>query len=474
MKQARQIMRMGMAAVVAGLVLGLIVFLLIPVAFPGPAPDSTPAPPAPEVLAAAEATALPPLDPEAPTPDTAALKSTLDTALTAGAAGATVTGAVIDVATGRELYSRSEDEPGIPASSLKVLTAIASTHELGEDHRFTTKTLLTGTDTVVLVGGGDVLLGTGKNSGAVSGRASLDTLAQDTAKALEKAQTAGTVGNKLRIELDESLFSGPALNPAWDSSLVTTHNISPISPLAMYGARATAAPKAARVADPGLYAAAAFSRALDAALADSGSKLTLSGEPTRTEGAAEGTELASIDSATLGEQVRFMLEDSDNYVAETLGRLVAVARQEPGDHAHGAAAVATVVEGLGIDTSQMALVDTSGLAHSNRVSPLTLASALGYAATSEHASLRNLGYWLPVAGATGTMSNRLGAQSTRGIVRAKTGSLLEVSSLSGLTVSRDGRALAFSFFVHTTDGAIAPHKHVLDTAAAALTGCGCR
>lgn len=474
MKQARQIMRMGMAAVVAGLVLGLIVFLLIPVAFPGPAPDSTPAPPAPEVLAAAEATALPPLDPEAPTPDTAALKSTLDTALTAGAAGATVTGAVIDVATGRELYSRSGDEPGIPASSLKVLTAIAATHELGEDHRFTTQTRLTGTDTVVLVGGGDVLLGTGKNSGAVSGRASLDILAQDTAKALEKAQPAGTVGSKLRIELDESLFSGPALNPAWDSSLVTTHNISPISPLAMYGARATAAPKAARVADPGLYAAAAFSRALDAALADSGSKLTISGEPTRTEGAAEGTELASIDSATLGEQVRFMLEDSDNYVAETLGRLVAVARQEPGDHAHGAAAVGTVLEDLGIDTSQMVLVDTSGLAHSNRVSPLTLASALGYAATSEHASLRNLGYWLPVAGATGTMSNRLGAQSTRGIVRAKTGSLLEVSSLSGLTVSRDGRALAFSFFVHTTDGAIAPHKHVLDTAAAALTGCGCR
>ncbi|EMR00011.1 D-alanyl-D-alanine carboxypeptidase/D-alanyl-D-alanine endopeptidase [Paeniglutamicibacter gangotriensis] len=474
MKQARQIMRMGMAAVVAGLVLGLVVFLLIPVAFPGPAPDSTPASPAPEVLAAAEATALPPLDPEAPTPDTAALKSALDTALTAGAAGATVTGAVIDVATGRELYSRSGDEPGIPASSLKVLTAIAATHELGEEHRFTTKTLLTGTDTVVLVGGGDVLLGTGKDSGAVSGRASLDTLAQDTAKALEEAQTAGTVGNKLRIELDESLFSGPALNPAWDSSLVTTHNISPISPLAMYGARATADPKAERVADPGLYAAAAFSRALGAALADSGSKLTLSGEPTRTQGAAEGTELASIDSATLGEQVRFMLEDSDNYVAESLGRLVAVARQEPGDHAHGAAAVGTVVEGLGIDTSKMALVDTSGLAHSNRVSPLTLASALGYAATSEHASLCNLGYRLPVAGATGTMSNRLGAQSTRGIVRAKTGSLLEVSSLSGLTVSRDGRALAFSFFVHTTDGAIAPHKHVLDAAAAALTGCGCR
>ena len=70
--------------------------------------------------------------------------------------------------------------------------------------------------------------------------------------------------------------------------------------------------------------------------------------------------------------------------------------------------------GLGIDTTGMHLVDTSGLADTNRVAPLALARALEYAATSEHAALRNLSYRLPVAGATGTLSARLGAGNPRG------------------------------------------------------------
>lgn len=473
MKQASQVRRLFITAMVAGLLLGLLAFFLIPVAVPGPDAEAAGAP-APSVLAAAAPTALPPLDASAPAPDPGVLKSTLDAALSAGADGALVSAAVVDVASGAELYSRSGAEPGSPASSLKVLTAIAALEDIGEDRRFTTATVLKDPGTVVLVGGGDVLLGAGSNSASVSGRAGLGTLAQRTAAALEKARDAGQVGAAVSIELDDSLFAGPALNPAWDASLVSTHNISPVSPLAMYGARANAEPKAARVADPGMHAAAAFATALRAELETSGDRIAVAAEVLRAAPGGEGAELAAIDSATLGEQVTFMLEVSDNYVAEALGRLVALAQDQPGDYSHGAAAVAQAVAGLGIDTAGMQLVDTSGLADTNRVAPLVLARALEHAATSSNAALRNLSYRLPVAGATGTLSARLGAAQTRGIVRAKTGSLMETSSLSGLTVTRDGRLLAFSFFVHTNDRRIAPHKQLLDAATAALTKCGCR
>lgn len=474
MKQALQFLRLGIAVLVVGLVLGLVAFFLVPVAFPGAAAEPAPAPREPALLAAADPTALPHLDPAAPAPNPAALKSVLDAALSSGGNGATVTASVIDVAGGEELYSRSGGQPGIPASSLKVLTAIAATQDIGENHRFTTKTMLKDPNTVVLVGGGDVLLGTGGDSASVSGRAGLGTLAQRTATALRKARAAGQVGESVRIELDESLFAGAALNPDWDASLVTTHNISPISPIAMYGARATRDAKSARVADPGMHAATVFAKELRTAVAAAGGGIQVAAEAVRTEPGTPGTELASVASATVGEQVRFMLEVSDNYVAEVLGRLVAVAQEQPGDHSHAAAAVAQTIAGLGIDTTGMHLVDTSGLAGATRVTPLTLARALEYAATSEHAALRNLSYRLPVAGATGTLASRLGSTGTRGVVRAKTGSLMEVSSLSGLTVTRDGRVLAFSFFVHTNDRTIAPHKGLLDAAAAALTGCGCR
>lgn len=474
MIQAHQPWRVGITVLVSGLVLGLLAFFLIPVVLPGASESAAEEPPAPEVLAAAKATALPRLDPGAPAPDSNVLKSTMDSALSAAGSGAAVTASVIDVENGEELYSRSAGEPGIPASSLKVLTAISAVQSMGEDHRFTTKAMLKDADTVVLVGGGDVLMGAGKGSESANGRAGLQALAKNTATALLAAHSAGEASDSVNIELDDSLFAGDPLNPAWDVSLVTTHNISPISPIAMYGARANSEPKAARVPDPGMYAATTFTTALSAALSAAGDGVKISAGPVRSGAGTQGAELASVSSATLGEQIRFMLEVSDNYLAETLGRLVAVANQEPADYSHAAQSVGQTLQGLGIDTTGMRLVDTSGLAETNRVSPRTLARALEYAATSEHASLRNLSYSLPVAGATGTLSTRLAAPGTRGTVRAKTGSLREVSSLSGLTVSKDGRVLAFSFFVHTDDKAIAPHKQVLDAAAAALTGCGCR
>ncbi len=474
MKQALQFLRLGIAVLVAGLVLGLLAFFLVPVAFPGAAAEPAPEPQEPALLAAAEPTALPHLDPAAPAPNPGALKSVLDAALSAGGEGTTATATVIDVGSGEELYSRSGGQPGIPASSLKVLTAIAAIQDIGENHRFTTRTVLKDPTTVVLVGGGDVLLGAGEDSASVSGRAGLGTLAQRTATALRQAHAGGQAGKAVRIEVDESLFAGAALNPGWNASLVSTHNISPISPIAIYGARATRDAKSARVADPGMHAATVFAKELRAAVAAAGDGMEIAAEVVRTGPGTSGTELASVTSATVGEQVRFMLEVSDNYVAEVLGRLVAVAQDQPGDYSHGAAAVARTIAGLGIDTTGMQLVDTSGLAGATRVTPLTLARALEYAATSEHAALRNLSYRLPVAGATGTLATRLGSAGTRGVVRAKTGSLMEVSSLSGLTVTRDGRVLAFSFFVHTNDRRIAPHKALLDAAAAALTGCGCR
>ena len=115
MKQAHQPWRVGVTVLVSGLILGLLAFFLIPVVLPG-ASDS----------AVAVATALPRLDPGAPVPDAAVLKSTMDSVLSQAGPGASVTASVIDVENAEELYSRSGGEPGIPASSLKVITAIAA------------------------------------------------------------------------------------------------------------------------------------------------------------------------------------------------------------------------------------------------------------------------------------------------------------------------------------------------------------
>lgn len=64
---------------------------------------------------------------------------------------------VADAATGRVLYSANASALATPASTTKLVTAVASLAVLGPDARFTTTVRQTG-DTVVLVGGGDPTL----------------------------------------------------------------------------------------------------------------------------------------------------------------------------------------------------------------------------------------------------------------------------------------------------------------------------
>src|SRR5690606_15307843 len=63
---------------------------------------------------------------------------------------------------------------------------------------------------------------------------------------------------------------------------------------------------------------------------------------------------------------------------------------------------------------------------------------------------------LPVGGVDGTLAGRYGDGPARGVVHAKTGSVSNVSSLSGYVNLRDGTPIAFSlicnnFIVETDD-----------------------
>ena len=63
-----------------------------------------------------------------------------------------------------------------------------------------------------------------------------------------------------------------------------------------------------------------------------------------------------------------------------------------------------------------------------------------------------------------------------GSVRAKTGNLSTVTTLSGLVTDRTGQTLAFAFMADRVPaaGMLRPAANALDDAAAALANCGCR
>jgi len=412
--------------------------------------------PASAQLPAAPPEAVTDLDPQAPRPDTAILTAQLDAILASKPDGTSFSAQVVDVDSGEVLYDKDATRPGVPASSLKVATAIAALDTMGGDTQLATTTFLDG-NTLVLRGGGDVLLGDGKSDPShPNGYAGLETLAERTAQELAERGVG-----EVQLWLDDSLFGDAHSNTAWDKSLFTSNNIAPIYPIAHYAGRVSDAYRAAHENDSAQQVRQVFAAALAKHV-----KVSQGGR-----GAYEGCEeIASVLSAPLREQVKYMLLVSDNYVTETVGRLVAVNRQM--DAGQAAQAVQQVAGELGVQGLE--LFDTSGLAAKNRVSPAALTGLLRAASTSPKAEVRELVYSLPVSGYSGTLMQRLNSAADRGLIRAKTGSLSGVATLTGLTLTADGRLISFSIFASHPDGGLAPHKQTIDQAVSTLHSCGCR
>ncbi|MBV9368780.1 MAG: D-alanyl-D-alanine carboxypeptidase/D-alanyl-D-alanine-endopeptidase, partial [Frankiales bacterium] len=262
-------------------------------------------------------------------------------------------------------------------------------------------------------------------------------------------------------------WTGPPFAPGWSSGYVTGGDIE--IPTALEVDEGLVSPKShARVPVPARTALAAFAGALKTA----GVHLTSTRCFANTPAAA--TVVASVTSSPVGALVTRMLTNSDNDLAEALGRTIAKQAGEPASFEGEAAAIASALDRLGVATTGLHLVDASGLSRADRVSAATLVSVLRLAVRDP--SLRGLLDGVPVAAATGTLAKRYRAKSTAagaGVVRAKTGTLAGVNSLAGTVVDADGRLLVFAFF---TDRAIAPSKTepALDRLAAVLAGCGCR
>ena len=409
---------------------------------------------------------------EAPDPQT--LKELLDAELTVPGSG-TFHGAVLDALTGEVLYDLDGGTAVTPASSLKILTAAAALSDLGADTRFETAVYAgSAPDTIVLHGGGDVLLTAGmSDEEEVAGRAGLQTLAEETAAALAERGTDGTV----RVRLDDTLFTGDTLSPAWSTEDVQAGEMAPLYPLAINSAwAAEGVSSGLRTDDAALAAAEVFAAALETSAAGYG----LAVDPAIERGSAgDGArQLAAVESAPVSEQVQHMLLTSDNYLAEALARMSALATGREATFEEGTEAVEAAVSRLGVDTSALVLADVSGLGGGTEISALQLAGTVQAALTSTENDVRALPYSLPVAGLSGTLASRFSGggpeNSPAGVVRGKTGTLFAVTSLSGFVTDADGRLLSFAFVANGLEANTAQARAAVDSAATVLAGCGCR
>ncbi|MFB7174339.1 D-alanyl-D-alanine carboxypeptidase/D-alanyl-D-alanine-endopeptidase [Streptomyces sp. NPDC056254] len=370
------------------------------------------------------------------------------------ALGTARTASVVDTATGQVLFESGAREPMTPASTVKIATAVAVLAALGPEHRIRT-TVVPGTapGQIVLVGGGDPSLTAKKKSPAGSG-GSLVALAADTAQALKAAGT-----DTVTLGYDDSLYTGPARHP-----IGVNPNIAPVTALAADEGRpddSTSGP-VDRSDDP----AGAAARAFRTLLSERG--VTVTAEPVRAKAAAGVQPLAVTQSTPVAGLVERMLTNSDNDIAEALARQTALASGQPAGFEGAEKAVTARLAGLGLDTAGSRFADGSGLNRADKVSAGLLTALLAKAADPSHPELRPVLTGLPVAGFTGTLRARnAGASPAAGLVRAKTGTLTGVNSLSGTVVDSQGRLLAFAFLTAHSPGPEGAEKG-LDKLAAAV------
>jgi D-alanyl-D-alanine carboxypeptidase len=381
-------------------------------------------------------------------------------------AGAPINAVVIDPATRRVLYDQRSQVPLVPASTTKIVTTAAALAALGPDHRLTTR-VVRSSKGIVLVGGGDPTLASRPTDGFPQ-YASLSDLAARTATALR-----ATGKRRIRLDYDTSLYQGPRTAPGWKPNYLPEGSVAPVTALTVDEGRARPnaceedAP-APRAGDPPLAAAQRFAQALrrHGVRADIGSRVVAP---------KDAQQVAAVQSPPLRALVEHTLECSDNDLAEALARQVAIARHRPAAFAGASQAVHDVLADLGV-AAGVQVNDGSGLSVNNRITPAALARIVALAAGGRHPELRAVITGMPVAGFSGTLEDRYAGDATlagAGAVRAKTGTLSDVSTLAGLAYDADGRLLAFAFMVNDVKSTSLA-RVALDRLASVLAGCGCR
>lgn len=376
--------------------------------------------------------------------------------------GAGVTGYVIDANSNQVLIDINSDQQMIPASTLKLYTAIAALDVLGGDAKFATKVMRDQTQ-LTLVGGGDPTLVSvtpkdwkGKPPGTAA-PPSIQQLAQLTMAAL------GTTNEVFTVAFDDSLFAGPQAQETWPAMYLSTGEVAPAQGLTMdYGVTQSNGV----LPDPAKAAAQFFVDELTA----SGLQVTLTDRAPPSAGASE---LTRIESATITNIVERMITTSNNTLAEYLAHHIGGTQ---GDYSYigGARVTTQTLIAAGIDTTNLEMVDGSGLSRENRSNAKDLVTAMQYANTSSGRSWAALS-GLPVAGISGTLVDRYDvAEPGRGSVRAKTGTLSKVVSLTGTLVTASGDILIFSFIANDVPNGTKQGEAAMDDVIKALVQCGCR
>lgn len=180
-------------------------------------------------------------------------------------------------------------------------------------------------------------------------------------------------------------------------------------------------------------------------------------------------EIGFVESRPMSELVKTMMKPSQNLYAQLLllqvgkqAQLKAEGRVATGNTEDaGIAALGDFMQSLNIASAEVRMDDGAGLSRSALVTPNATVQLLERMAKHREAAVFIDS--LPLAGVDGTLRNRLKTTPSFQNLRAKTGTIRYVNSLSGYVTTLAGERLAFSILLnnyHNTDPKITSREDI--------------
>jgi len=195
------------------------------------------------------------------------------------------------------------------------------------------------------------------------------------------------------------------------------------------------------IPDPVLFAKQVIKKELDK------NKIVLKGQIINGSSPSDAQIIASIQSKNLTRLITHMLRESDNLYANSLTKQLAYSLTGNGTHKEGAFAIKKILsQHTHLDMTQLELTDGEGTRY-NKATPEQIVVLLSdlYHDKKMQKILLNA---LPQAGVSGTLLDRMKKTLLEKNVFAKTGTMHDVSSLSGFLINPNAKTLIFSIMIN--------------------------
>lgn len=403
---------------------------------------------------------------------------------------------------GRVLYKRNEEKLFIPASNMKLLTTAAALVKLGPDFTYTTNLYGSRVTRRGVLKGDIFLRGSGDPTMAESFHGRAAAVFEEWADELKRKGIRLITGD---VVADDNLFDDRELGKGWSwddelncySARVSAVSFNDncveitVSPgkgqgepavigtnpetgyvkitntvrtsaaggeLQVHAGRSfgssliklwgeiplASAPLRARfsVGNPSLYAATALKEALEGKGIRVKGKAVDIDDTDKRPSYADLPVIAWYRSPPLSLIIEQVNKRSQNLYAELLLRTLGSVYHGEGSAEKGVQVVKETLSVMGIPVDSLAIYDGSGLSRMNLVSPAQIVALLQYMAG--HPYFPYFYESLPIAGVDGTLAKRMQNAEAESKVRAKTGTLRHMVSLSGYLKDKNGDWIVFS------------------------------